>query len=87
MIQTLMRKALSMSFGNVMFLSVVMVVGAASCGGPDNSVQVEQERKDSIERARAAMEAAREAALIKARMEDSLEQLMMTDSLESAETK
>ena len=76
-------------FGRIRLASfaALLVMGSASCGGPDNSVQVEQERKDSIERARAAMDAAREAALIKARIEDSLEQLMMTDSLDAPDAE
>lgn len=79
----------SVQFGRMWLVSfaALLVMGMVSCGGPDNSVQVEQERKDSIERARAAMDAAREAALIKARIEDSLEQLMMTDSLDAPDTE
>lgn len=68
-------------------IAIGLCLGVTSCGGPDNTAQMEQEKRDSIERAKAAMDAAREAALIKARMEDSLEQLRMTDSLEVSEAE
>ena len=60
----------------------IVLLFMVSCGGTGSDEQFEQQQRDSIERAQAAMEAAREAALIKARIEDSLENLQMVDSLE-----
>ncbi len=66
-----------------MFLIMLFLAISAfsSCSGPQQNADKEQEQLDSIERATAAMEAAREAALIKARMEDSLSRLQVLDSL------
>jgi hypothetical protein len=63
-------------------LAAVLIIGFfASCGGSGSDENMDQQQLDSIKRAHAAMEAAREAALIKARIEDSLENLQMTDSI------
>jgi len=65
-------------FFGLLIISISVIV--VSCGSGPSGEQYELQQQDSIERARAAMDAAKEAALIKARIEDSLEQLQMVDS-------
>ena len=66
-------------------LIVVGFISMISCSGNESGEQENQARQDSIQRAQSAMQAAREAALIKARIEDSLNNSQTTDSIVSVD--
>ena len=61
--------------------TIIPLLMLTSCGGDEANQQQNQARTDSIQRAQAAMEAARDAALIKARIEDSLSNVEDVDSV------